>query len=119
MPADSHTATTSDLESTAISFEPFKILFEPETLELMFPLESWIAWFFARFDTAKERLKGFVEILYDSLQHMAVDRTSVGIGGFVRLDLTQLFILADAALFLTISVCALRKTTVVPMTTGL
>src|SRR5438445_10649697 len=83
MPTDSHTTNTSDFESAAINFEPIEVLFKPETLEPMFALETGITGFFPSFDTAKKCLKGFVQILHHGLQHMTVDRTSIGLGGFV------------------------------------
>ena len=119
MPANSNAANTSDLESTAINFEAVTVLFEPETLEPMFPLKPGIAGEDPSLDTAKEGLKGFVEILHHGLQHMAMDRTSIGIAGFVYLDLTQLFVFAYSALVLLVSVFALGKTVVVPAATGL
>jgi hypothetical protein len=118
MPADSHTTNASNL-SRRPSTKTHSVLLEAETFEAVPSLEAWIAWLFASFDTTKERLKGFIKILHHGLQHMTVDRTSVGIGGFVGLDLTQLFILADGALFLLVGIFALSKTPVVPMATSL
>ncbi len=119
MPAYSQTANARDLEPTAIHSETIAVLLEPETVESVLSLEARIAWFFASFHAAKEGLEGFIEIAYDHLQHMAVDRSSVGIGGFVGFDLSKLFVLADGARFLLVGIFALCETPIVPVATGL
>src|SRR2546427_2299824 len=119
MPADSHTANTSHFEPTSIDLKPIAILLEAETLETIFPFESWITGLFASFHAAKECLKCFVHILHNGLQDIAVQRTSVGVCRFVGFDLTQLFVLANGALFLLVDVLSFSETSVVPPATRL
>lgn len=119
MPAHSQTANASNFEAATIHFEPIAVLLEAKTVEPMLPFEPWIAGFFSGFDAAKKRLKRFIQILHDGLQHMTMDRASVGVGRFVGLDLAQLFVLAYPTLFVRVGVFALGKTAVVPMATGL
>ena len=85
-----------------------------QIMSMFGPIEVRIAWFLSSFDTAKERLKRLVQILHHRLQYVAVDRTSVGIRGFVGFHLSPLFVFADGALFLLIGSFALCETTVVP-----
>ena len=119
MPAHSQTTNARHLEPAAIHSETIAGLLEPETVESVPALEAWIAWFFASFDAAKEGLEGFVEIADHGLQHMAVDRRSVGMRGFVGFDLSKLFVLADGARFLLVGIFALCETPIVPVATGL
>jgi hypothetical protein len=107
MPAHRDTTDTSNLESAAIKPEAIPIFFKREALKAMFPLKSWITGFLTGFDTAEEGLKRLVQILHHSLQHMAVDRASIRIAGFIGFHLAQLFVLADSALFLLVGVFAL------------
>lgn len=119
MPAYSHTTNARHLEPTAIHSETIPVLLEPETVESVPSLEAWITWFFARFDAAKEGLERFIEIAHHGLQHVTVDRSSVGIGGFVGFDLSKLFVLADRACCLLVGIFALCETPIVPVATRL
>ena len=99
MPAHSHTTNARDFEPTPIHFEPIAVLFEAKTFEAVRALETGIAGrVFPGFHAAKEGLERFIEIANNGLQHMTVDRSSIGIGSFVGLHLAKLFILADSAL---------------------
>lgn len=115
MPAHSQTTNARHFEPATINFEPIAILLEAETFEAVPALETGIAGCFSSFDAAEEGLERFIEIAHHGLQHVTVDRSSVGIGGFVGFDLSKLFVLADRACFLLVGLFALGKTTVVPV----
>jgi hypothetical protein len=117
MPSDSHTAYAGDLQATAIHLEAVPRFFEAKAAEAIFPFESGIARLLTCFHTTEERLKGFIEVLHNRWQDMTMDRTSTRIAGFIGLDLSQLFVLADGALLSAIGFFACSKARIVPAAT--
>jgi hypothetical protein len=117
VPPDSHTAYAGDFQAASINLEAVPCFFEAKAFETVFAFEARIPRLFPGFHTTEEGLKRFIEVLDNGLQHMAMYRSSKRIAGFVGFDLSELLVLADAALFGLIGILALSKTGIVPAAT--
>src|SRR5262245_55582746 len=99
MPAYGNTSDTEQFQPPSIQLKTVALFFEAEAVPAIADLEAWITRFLATFHTAKERLKGFVQIGNDSLEDMTMNLLCLRESGFVAFDLAQLIVFADTATF--------------------
>jgi len=118
VPANGDSANARQFQLAPVDLEAVAVLLEPEGVEAIQALEAWVARSLPGFHPPKEGVEGFVEVLNDHLQDVAVDAGGVGILPLQTLDLGELSVNADTLAAFLVGVAALLQASVVPQATG-